>query len=491
MGGFFGGVLTGAVVVVVVGVVLSLNAPLGSRPELVTTAPEAKGVAPQAVETDLSEPGPDADLVELAPRGLNALDDATGKAEAPIGIAAEPDARPDIIRQIGQVEKPATGAAATVEIARVAPATPPAPLTAPVTQDQGAEPVSVDPTPPAAPRPPEATALAEPQPTPGADSDQAAASPDAEGDAAEPDADLPEQQAAVTEPQAAAPNPIAVEGEENTQPRKRARIAALPQIGGQQIASASPTIGRRVVPLTERDDPAEDVVQVAEKAPADPIDAYAAPFENPEGKPLMSIILIDDAGAFGAEALQDFPYPLTFAVSPSDPEAADKMKRYREAGFEVLAIADLPAAASAQDAEISLSVWLDTLPETVGILEGVQTGVQGNRKLADQVAAIAGGTGRGLVLQDNGLNTAFKLAARNGIPSSVVFRDIDGARQDPDVMRRFLDQAAFRAGQEGAVVMLGRLRPETISALLLWGLEDRSSRVALAPISAVMKSQIQ
>ena len=107
------------------------------------------------------------------------------------------------------------------------------------------------------------------------------------------------------------------------------------------------------------------------------------------------------------------------------------------------------------------------------------------------MAAIAGGTGRGLVLQDNGLNTAFKLAARNGIPSSVVFRDIDGARQDPDVMRRFLDQAAFRAGQEGAVVMLGRLRPETISALLLWGLEDRSSRVALAPISAVMKSQIQ
>jgi polysaccharide deacetylase 2 family uncharacterized protein YibQ len=65
-----------------------------------------------------------------------------------------------------------------------------------------------------------------------------------------------------------------------------------------------------------------------------------------------------------------------------------------------------------------------------------------------------------------------------------VFRDFDGAGQTPTVMRRFLDQAAFRAGQEGAVIMLGRVQPDTISALLLWGLQDRASRVALAPVSA-------
>jgi len=34
--------------------------------------------------------------------------------------------------------------------------------------------------------------------------------------------------------------------------------------------------------------------------------------------------------------------------------------------------------------------------------------------------------------------------------------------------------------------MLGRVRPDTVSALLLWGLQDRASRVALAPISAVL-----
>ena len=54
-------------------------------------------------------------------------------------------------------------------------------------------------------------------------------------------------------------------------------------------------------------------------------------------------------------------------------------------------------------------------------------------------------------------------------------------------MRRFLDQAAFRAGQEEAgVIMMGRVRPDTISALLLWGLQDRASRVALAPVSALL-----
>ena len=34
--------------------------------------------------------------------------------------------------------------------------------------------------------------------------------------------------------------------------------------------------------------------------------------------------------------------------------------------------------------------------------------------------------------------------------------------------------------------MLGRVRPDTISALLLWGLQDRAERVALAPVSAVL-----
>jgi polysaccharide deacetylase 2 family uncharacterized protein YibQ len=70
-----------------------------------------------------------------------------------------------------------------------------------------------------------------------------------------------------------------------------------------------------------------------------------------------------------------------------------------------------------------------------------------------------------------------------------VFRDFDGKGQGATVIRRFLDQAAFRASQEeDGVIMVGRLRPDTISALLLWGLQDRASSVALAPVSAVLNA---
>lgn len=152
-----------------------------------------------------------------------------------------------------------------------------------------------------------------------------------------------------------------------------------------------------------------------------------------------------------------------------------------------MALIDLPAASQPRDVEVSLAASFEALPEVVGVLEGVGSGVQGNRALSDQVAGILAQTGHGLVTQDNGLNTVPKLAAREGVPTAIVFRDFDGAGQTPTVMRRFLDQAAFRAGQQGGVVMLGRLQSDTISALLLWGLQDRASRVTLAPISALLR----
>lgn len=133
-----------------------------------------------------------------------------------------------------------------------------------------------------------------------------------------------------------------------------------------------------------------------------------------------------------------------------------------------------------------MSAYLAAVPEAVGILEGVTSGVQSSREMADQLTQIILDSGHGMLLQASGLNTARKLAAREGIPAATVFRDFDGNGQSASVMRRFLDQAAFRAGQEGGVVMMGRLQAETISALLIWGLADRASRVSLVPVSAVL-----
>ncbi|WP_120635539.1 divergent polysaccharide deacetylase family protein [Ruegeria sp. EL01] len=471
MGGFFGGMIVGTVVVLIIGAVLSLNTPLANKPVVASQAPDATEVEAPEASVEAAEAGGDADLVELAPHAPKAAGDESDDLADLSDLEEAPDSQPSVSGTTQGLEQPEPSASTEVSVVTDAPAAPPTPSVALVVPQEDEQPLVIDDTPAPLVEPEgEEVAVLQPEPT-------------------------PETPSVGTEAEEENPfenSPIAVEGDEDTMPRELPRIAALPQIGGEQPVEDSSIVGKRVVPLTERDSAQTEEAGVeSEIVSGPPIDAYAIPFENPDSKPLMSIILIDDEGAFGAEALQDFPYPISFAISPSDPNAAEKMARHRAAGFEVLALADMPEAASAQDAEVSMAVWLDMLPETVGILEGVETGIQGNRKLADQVAAIAGGTGRGLITQDNGLNTVQKLAARNGIPSGVVFRDIDGARQDPKIMRRFLDQAAFRAGQEGTVVMLGRVRPETISALLLWGLEDRGNRVAMAPISAVMMREIQ
>ncbi len=273
--------------------------------------------------------------------------------------------------------------------------------------------------------------------------------------------------------------------------------SARPQIGTPAISltdrSSGVTINRPVDPETE----ALPVTIITEEGSSPqggdlrPIKRYAQAFANPEGKPLMAVVLIDDgtsptAGKAGIAALRSFPYALSFAVDSSLPDAADRMAIYRDAGFEVLAMVDLPQGARPSDVETTFGVTLSQMREVVGVLEGTGGGLQGSRVVSDQVAAVLAQTGHGLVTQDKGLNTMPKLARKDGVPADPVFRDFDSKGQNAQVIRRFLDQAAFKAGQEGAVIMLGRMRPDTISALLLWGLQDRAGKVALAPISAIL-----
>jgi polysaccharide deacetylase 2 family uncharacterized protein YibQ len=214
----------------------------------------------------------------------------------------------------------------------------------------------------------------------------------------------------------------------------------------------------------------------------------AAPFENPEGKPLMAIVLMDDGSSpIGIEAIGSFPYPLSFAVDADWPGAAEAAARYRDAGFEVLLTVDLPGTASASDTEVAMQAWLDRVPQAVALLEGDESGVQASREASAQLAPILKESGHGIVMHPNGLDMERKLIARDGVPSATLFRDFDGQGQDPAAIRRFLDQAAMKADQqEEGVIMLGRLRADTISALLLWGLQDRAASVALAPVSAVL-----
>ncbi|WP_168161496.1 divergent polysaccharide deacteylase family protein [Oceanicola sp. S124] len=218
-----------------------------------------------------------------------------------------------------------------------------------------------------------------------------------------------------------------------------------------------------------------------------PIRAYAADYDASDPRPRMSVVLIDTGDSpVTFNALRSFPYPLSFALDPSRPDALEAMRAYRDAGFEVLLRSDLPEGARPADVETSTQAWSQALPEAVALIEAAPGGLQRGRETSEQLAEVLSAEGRGLVLYPEGLDTARKLAEREGVPAATLFRDFDAQDEDPKVIRRFLDYAALKSDQEGGVIMVGRLRPETVSALLVWGLADRASQVQLVPVSAVL-----
>ena len=241
--------------------------------------------------------------------------------------------------------------------------------------------------------------------------------------------------------------------------------ARLPQVGGVSEAAVVPAFSA-----------------------SSPLVRYAATSDADPALPRIAIVLIDDGqGPWGPEALQGFPFPVSFAIAPSHPDPATAAAGYRALGFEVLALASVPEGARATDVEVSLQASLAAVPEAVAVLEDPLGGLQSSRDVTTQVTQVLLDSGHGLVMVPKGLNTAQQLAAREGVPSVSLFRDFDGKGQDRGAIRRFLDQAAFKARQDGAVTMLGRVKADTISALVQWGLQDRTGTVSLVPVSVVLR----
>lgn len=454
--GFLGGALLGAVLSVGAAGVASVYVGAPSAPVVGDAAPNATS-APETGKDGQTSPAGDSDLVQdtaslvLQPEADSVDSVAAAGSDVPTlpetGGADGLDA-PDA--------PTADGSVSVDSVTPVLPSPQAAVPKAPSNDSQAS--ISTDPAQPLAPPVPEAETAFEPE-TP-------------------------------TEPEV----PELAEPEVPELPTPEAPEVSEPEVAVETDPSR-PAIGRPAGSLVDRD--TETAAEVA-PAPATPdpdaerpIDAFAAEFEDASDKPLMAIVLIDagsdlSGNTVGVAALRSFPAPITFAVQASLPDAAARMAQYRAEGFEVMAMIDLPDGSTATDAEVTLNSVLSSMDEVVGVIEGVGTGLQQDREASDQMTQILAQSGHGLVTQSKGLNTVQKLAEREGVPSAVVFRDFDSADQTPTVIRRFLDQAAFRADQEGGVIMLGRLRPDTISALLLWGLADRAERVTLSPVSAVL-----
>jgi hypothetical protein len=251
------------------------------------------------------------------------------------------------------------------------------------------------------------------------------------------------------------------------------KVGQLPKIGGDAGAQT----------------PAADA-QIVDGLPVDtpPVRRFARPFANLEGRPLFGILLRDTGEAdLDRAALSQISFPVTFVIDPMLPGAAEAADIYRSGGQEVLMLATgIPAGATPGDLEQTFQSLTGILPEAVGVMDQVTGGFQNNRPLAAQVVPILVEQGRGLVTFDAGLNAADQEARRAALPSAIIFRRLDAAAENTTTIRRYLDRAAFKAAQEGRVVVLGDTLPQTIAALLEWAVEGRAASVALAPITAVM-----
>jgi hypothetical protein len=511
--GFVTGVIWGAVVATTGLAVLSQVAPLPNRPGMADApaAPVAEPV-PAPVAEPVAEPLPQ----EVPPDAVAAAEpvpDAAPEAGPEAAAPAAPDAeilQPEILQKVPDPAPEDEIAAAPEDDAVPAPALAPL-VSTPVP----------DPSPAPAPAP-DATAGALVAPDPVVDAaPEAPVPPEVPGDPAA----LPPATAEAapglnamtppTAPQAeAAPVPPAPPEEALLQPDPVEEAPPAPALivpdaplpgsetGESDIALAVPGVTTDRLPRIGDDN--ATVPQGMEAAPetapeaalpevllgTTPLELFRRDFDNPEGKPIFGLILIDEGlPAAERETLAALPFPVTFALDPLAPHSADAARVYRAAGQEVAMVANgIPEGATPGDLEQTFQALDMAMPEAVAVLDRLEGGFQDSLDLARQAVPIVAEQGRGVVTYDRGLNSADQVARREAVPRATIFRVLDSEGESIPKMRNYLDRAAFKAAQEGRVLVIGRARAETVAAILEWTVEGRAASVALAPLSAVLET---
>ena len=339
--------------------------------------------------------------------------------------------------------------------------------------DEPEAPPVVEDTGPAAPEAP----IADTTDTPSSEQDQAVEMAAVEG-LSTPETEAPAEVPIIAVPVEPTPEPapepdVTPEPEPEPEPTTPSVGLSGPSASALPSNSGGITIRR----------PNEETVTAEPEVPA--LEAFAAAADNPDGLPMLSVVVIDDGQlGNGPVLLQTVPFPVTVAVHVTDDAATAKMEAYRAAGFEVLAMVGLPEGATEADVAMVTEATFAVLPEAIGILDDGDMGLTGpsTEVLMDRLAR----DGRAFVTVPQGLNSALRVADAASVPAVVIERDLDGAGQNADVIRRFLDRSAFQARQSDGIVLLARLRADTVTALTIWSTANRASQVAQVPASAVL-----
>lgn len=430
-------------------------AELPEAPEATVPAAEVTPEAPVLAETATPPEAPAA--LEPPAAEANAAPDAAAEAPPVIAEAAEP------------APAPAVEPAPEVELAEAAPEPTPVPEVAPVE---------------AAPETAPAATEAQVVPQPGLPADEPL--PQVEG--MTPDTDEPILPEEGGEPEAG-------EMAEAADPdAATSTFKPAPSLGDSTegvIVGRLPRIGDAPVEEAPEAGATAEAEVAPEAAPAEaepPIKAFAATFENPDQKPVLALVLIDPGTAdLDRAGLAGLPFPVSFALDPMDPATPERAAIYRGAGKEVVMLATgIAEGAQPSDIEVAFQSMAQGLPEAVAVMDLAEPQFQDRRPVASLVVPVIGAQGRGLLTWDRGLNAADQVARRDDVPAAVLFRDLDEAAGDSTAIRRVLDRAVFKAGQDGRAAVAGTATPEVVAALLEWTVEGKAATVALGPVTAVM-----
>ncbi len=149
-------------------------------------------------------------------------------------------------------------------------------------------------------------------------------------------------------------------------------------------------------------------------------------------------------------------------------------------------IPSLPVGATPQDVEQALRVNFETVPEAVALMDVADASFQTDRSAVQQVVDVVAASGHGLITYPRGLNAAHQQAQRMGVPTGLIFRDLDGVEETQEQMRRTMDRAAFRARQNPGVILMGTTSDATLAAVVEWALGNRAESIVIAPVSAAL-----
>ena len=221
----------------------------------------------------------------------------------------------------------------------------------------------------------------------------------------------------------------------------------------------------------------------------------AAVFSGDAGRPLMAIILIDTGENPELRAgLIALTAPITFGVQADIRNAEEISREYRSPGFEVTAV--LPGSGRlgmAEDmpedqGEPLLARVFDRIPVAATVLAPVDDPLPQNRRMTDAMLDALAVTGHGLLThRGNGLNNVPISAGERGVQSGLVYRVIDD-EPSPANISLALERAVLDASRSGHVIVMGRVREETVNTLFSWLLGSGAREVTIAPASAVLRN---